>query len=470
MFDVVFRGARVIDPLNGFDAVADVAVKDGKIALVAPKIEEAGAKEYDYTGQVLQPGIIDPHVHIGSMYGSHYGHRMLAMEGVTGCLDMAGPLNSILEESPEYGAGLNVAILEAAYPPETISCSEPDEKEINEFIDRALDGGAYGVKLLGGHFPVRPDISANFIRTAYEKGAYIAWHAGSTEHGSNIEGMLEAVDAAAGLPLHVAHINAYCRGAVMDCVEETKIALQKLRDNPNILCESYLSPKNGTRLTLDANDQVLSKVTASCLTRYGFTADRDGMKKAFLAQHASVNYDAGGYTALLTGQEGIDYWESQGTDVAGSFNVNPGIPRAWLAEAKREDGSFVVDAISTDGGVFTRNVILNNGLALVKMGIITLPEFVVKTSLNPARMLRMTQKGHFTPGADADITVFNFETQKPVAAFVAGEPILINGEVVGKSATIICTKRGQAAVEARGLKTIVVDPAVPYTNRFVLKH
>ena len=148
MFDCVFRGARVVDPMNGFDAVADVAVKDGKIALVAPKIEEAGAKEYDYTGMVLQPGIIDPHVHIGSMYGSHYGHRMLAMEGVTTCLDMAGPLNSILEESPVYGAGLNVAILEAAYPPETISCSEPDEKEINEFIDKALDGGALGVKLL----------------------------------------------------------------------------------------------------------------------------------------------------------------------------------------------------------------------------------------------------------------------------------------------------------------------------------
>ncbi len=470
MFDSILRGARVVDPLNGLDGVYDVAIQDGKIAEVASRIESPAKNEYNFAGKVLQPGIIDCHVHIGSKYGSHYGQRMLAMEGVTTCLDMAGPLNSILDETPQYGAGLKIAILEAAQPPETISSSEPSSDEINEFIDRALDGGALGVKLLGGHYPVRPDISADFIRCAYQKGAYIAWHAGSTEHGSNIEGMLEAVEAAKGLPLHLAHINAYCRGAVMDYIEETKLAIKTLSDNPNILCESYLSPRNGTRLICDENGQVRSRVTAACLTRYGFTADKDGLRKAFLAHHAFVNYDAGGYTGLLTGQEGIDYWESVGTNVGGSFNVNPGIPRAWLAEAKREDGSFVVDGISTDGGVYTRNVILANGLALVKMGIITLPEFVVKTSLNPARMLRIHSKGHLSVDADADITVYDFETQKPVAAFVDGAPILLNGEVVGKSGTFICSKRGQAAIEARGFKAIVVDPSVPYTNRFVLKH
>ena len=75
---------------------------------------------------------------------------------------------------------------------------------------------------------------------------------------------------------------------------------------------------------------------------------------------------------------------------------------------------------------------------------------------------------HFCHEYVININFRSYDNQKE--GHVAGEPILINGEVVGKSATIICTKRGQAAVEARGLKTIVVDPAVPYTNRFVLKH
>ena len=131
MFDSILRGARVIDPINRVDGVYDVAIQAGKIALVAPNIKEQGIKEYDFTGKILQSGIIDTHVHISSTYGSHYGQRTLAMEGVTTCLDMAGPAKCILDETPQYGAGLNIGILEAALPPESAQSTEPSFEEIN---------------------------------------------------------------------------------------------------------------------------------------------------------------------------------------------------------------------------------------------------------------------------------------------------------------------------------------------------
>lgn len=461
MLDLIIRNARVVDPLNGIDSIKDVAVEGGKIAEVAPTISTPAKEEIDFTGLVLQPGIIDSHVHLGTMWGSPYGPRMLAMNGVTTCLDMAGPLDDILNNVPEYGTGINMAILQFASPPFTFKTNAPSKSEMVELIDTSLVHGALGVKLLGGHYPLKPDVSSVLIKTALERRAYVAWHAGTSEHGSNIEGMLEAVEMAAGNPLHLAHINAYCRGAVKPELEETAIAIEALKKNPNIFCESYISPKNGTRLTCDSEGKIQSKVTGNCLRHFGFTEDREGVRKALLAGKAFVVYDAGGYSDLCTGLEALKRWEAADSDVGGSFNINPPLPRIELAQAKREDGSFVVDAISTDGGCIPRNVILSQGLSLVKLDVLTLSEFVQKTSLNPARMLRLKNKGHLSVGADADITVYDYERQKPVASFVGGKKVLFNGQIMSKGATVICTEHGKESIESRGMKAIVVDPGLP---------
>ncbi|WP_419519520.1 amidohydrolase family protein [Duodenibacillus massiliensis] len=458
MYDLLLRNAHVVDPLNHVNGIADVAVTDGKIAAVGRELTGEAKETVDLTGLVLQPGIIDSHVHLGTMWGSPYGPRMLAMKGVTTCLDMAGPLDDILNNVPEYGAGINMAILQFASPPFTFKNDHPTKTEMVELIDKSLDDGALGVKLLGGHYPLKPEVSSLLIKTALERRAYVAWHAGTSEHGSNIEGMKEAVEMADGYPLHLAHINAYCRGAIRPELEETLQAIDLLKKNPNIFCESYISPKNGTRLTCFPDGKIQSKVTGNCLRRFGFTEDADGVRKALLAGKAFVVYDAGGYSDLMTGEEALKRWEAAGTDVGGSFNVNPPIPRIMLAEVKRDDGSFVVDAISTDGGCIPRNVILSQGLSLVKLDVLTLTEFAQKTSLNPARMLRLKNKGHLSVGADADMTVYDYATQEPKASFVAGRKVLWDGKVVAKGATVTCTERGQKAIQARGMKAIVVDP------------
>ena len=460
MYDIILRNARVVDPLNGIDAICDIAVAEGKIAEVAPGLCATAKEEFDYTGLVVQPGIIDSHVHLGTMWGSPYGHRMLAMNGVTTCLDMAGPLDDVLDHVPEYGAGLNIAILQFASPPFTFKTNAPSKHEMVDLIDSSLREGALGVKLLGGHYPLNPDVSSLLIKTALERRAYVAWHAGTSDHGSNIEGMIEAVEMAQGYPLHLAHINAYCRGAIMPEIQEVMIAQDLLIKNPNIFSESYISPKNGTRLTCDESGRIQSKVTGNCLRHFGFTEDREGVRQALLAGKAFVVYDAGGYSDLITGEKALRLWEDADSDVGGSFNINPPLPRIELAQAKRPDGAFVVDAISTDGGCIPRNVILAQGLSLVKLDILTLAQFVQKTALNPARMLRLENKGHFSIGADADITVYDFERQVPVASFVAGQKVLFEGTLRGQGATVICTQHGQAAVKARGMQAIVVDPGL----------
>jgi len=64
-WDLLLKGGRVVDPKNGVDRVADIAVKDGRVAAVAPGLDASNAnKVLDVTGLVVTPGLVDIHVHL----------------------------------------------------------------------------------------------------------------------------------------------------------------------------------------------------------------------------------------------------------------------------------------------------------------------------------------------------------------------------------------------------------------------
>ncbi|MDY0098931.1 MAG: amidohydrolase/deacetylase family metallohydrolase [Bacteroidales bacterium] len=64
-YDIVIRGGHVIDPKNNINEPMDVAVRDGKIAMVAKKIDPAGAVQVvNAEGFYVTPGLIDMHVHV----------------------------------------------------------------------------------------------------------------------------------------------------------------------------------------------------------------------------------------------------------------------------------------------------------------------------------------------------------------------------------------------------------------------
>ena len=456
-YDLVLSGGTVVDPKNKYKGIADIAITEGKIVEVAPEIDKTQAQQaVDVTGLLVVPGIIDPHVHLSPRHSGEYGHRMLAMAGVTTTLEISGPIDGVLEVAKSNGVGLNMAVLDQIRPGVTVPNDNPGENELNAFIAICLEKGGLGVKMLGGHYPLTPEATARIIDVAYRNQAYVSFHAGTKATGSDLRGGLEAIELAAGNPLHLAHVNSYCRGTVKPCWEEAEDIIKALIDNPNIRAESYLAAINGcgSKCTGGVPD---SLVTQRCLKAGGFEPTEKGMEEAILAGWAQINVHGAGQIELATGPDARDYWRSRGTDGEVSFSVNPPEARYRLAVAKKTDGSFVVDCLGTDGGAIPRNVIVPMGLGLVNLQAWTIEEFVLKTSVNPACWLGLNQKGNFSGGADADISVVSLSEQKPVTTIVGGKIVMHRGVVFPQDTTIITTERGKKAIEARGFKTQIID-------------
>jgi dihydroorotase len=62
--DVVIRGARVLDPVEGIDAAIDVRIDGGVIAQLGENVDTNEHRVVDAHGLILAPAFVDPHVHL----------------------------------------------------------------------------------------------------------------------------------------------------------------------------------------------------------------------------------------------------------------------------------------------------------------------------------------------------------------------------------------------------------------------
>jgi hypothetical protein len=81
-YDLVINNGRVMDPETKYDAVANVGVKDGKIAVITKK-KITGKETIDAKGLVVAPGFIDGHQHCIEPYQ----YRLMLRDGRTTLLD-----------------------------------------------------------------------------------------------------------------------------------------------------------------------------------------------------------------------------------------------------------------------------------------------------------------------------------------------------------------------------------------------
>ena len=111
--DLVVRGARVLDPGEGLDAVCDVRVDGGVVSQLGTNVDANGHRVVGGAGLVLAPAFVDPHVHLwvpggedeetiasGTAAAAAGGYcAILAMPNTEPVVDSAAVLGSLIEDA-----------------------------------------------------------------------------------------------------------------------------------------------------------------------------------------------------------------------------------------------------------------------------------------------------------------------------------------------------------------------------------
>lgn len=217
----LIRGGRVIDPANDFDDVADVLIVDGKIAAVRPNISFSAQYEYDATGKIVTPGLIDMHVHLrepgqeakedfisGSKAAVAGGFTTVAtMPNTSPVVDNAALVRAMAKRAEEIGI-VNIKIIGAV-------TKGQQGQELTEMRDM-IDAGAVAFSD-DGHFDDNAKIFMNALDYLHDTGKVIICHEEETslvKGGVMNEGKRSALLGLKGRP-SVAEDIAVARDALL---------------------------------------------------------------------------------------------------------------------------------------------------------------------------------------------------------------------------------------------------------------
>ncbi|MFN8186189.1 MAG: dihydroorotase [Gaiellales bacterium] len=178
--DLLIRGARVLDPIEGVDATLDVRIDAGVVSELGTGLEASGHRTIEAAGLLLAPAFVDPHVHLrtpgredeediasGTAAAAAGGFcAILAMPNTDPVVDSAAVLGSLVETAIETAA-IPVGFLASI-------TKELAGAELTEMVELAERGAA------GFTDDGKPVVSASLLRRALQynhaSGGLIALH------------------------------------------------------------------------------------------------------------------------------------------------------------------------------------------------------------------------------------------------------------------------------------------------------
>jgi dihydroorotase len=235
--NIVVRGARVVDPVEGVDAVLDVRVDDGVVAALGTDLDTNSHRVVEAKGLLLAPAFVDPHVHLrtpgredeetiasGTAAAAAGGYcAILAMPNTDPVVDSAATLGSLIETArteAEIPVGFLAAITKAQHGAELTEMGELAEAGAAGFSDdgvpvaspglmrRALQYGAVTGRRIALHCE-----ETSLSRDGHMHEGEVSAELGFTGYPSVAESLMVERDLALAAyerqPLHLLHLSAW---------------------------------------------------------------------------------------------------------------------------------------------------------------------------------------------------------------------------------------------------------------------
>ncbi|HEX7024098.1 MAG TPA: D-aminoacylase, partial [Gemmatimonadales bacterium] len=510
-YDLVFRGATVLDGTGAAGRVADLAVRGGRIAALGARLRGKGQEEISAAGLALAPGFIDIHSHGDSSLERDPRAESVIRQGVTtivvgqdggsrmpdqrGQASFAGYFRR-LEALP---VSVNVATMvglgtvrRRVVGEEDRPATRPELARMTAMVETALASGACGastgLEYTPGAFASREELIALSRPLARRRLPY------ATHMRNEDDTVLEAIDEAiaiargAGCPLQLSHLKT--GGAPnwgkIDAIFD-RIAAAR-RGGMELTFDRYPYIAWATGLTnlfpvwaLDGGDERFLERLEDSSTAGRIRAE--SLEKVALVggwNHVLLSSVAAATDSDAVGRRLDDWARLRGLDpyaatVALLRNSRTNVGTVVFAMSEENLERFLAHPqamVCSDGGAFATSGPARTGhphprgfgsfprvlgTYVRERKTLTLEQAVHKMTGMPARKLRLAGRGRLAVGAAADLVLFDPGTVADRATFedpfqypVGISVVAVNGTITLRDGERPGTGNGKALRPAVG--------------------
>lgn len=496
-YDLVIRNGRVMDPETSYDAVANVGLRNGRIAIIT-KDPISGHGEIDATGLVVAPGFIDGHFHAVDPYAT----KLAVQDGVTTGMDLEAGTSDVGDWYAKkdasgwqinYGTTANLAAIRMKlHDPEVTYEGAADTSTLNKYIEQAAKDGEAGWSVNRSNVETLNTILSILDEDLRQGAIGVGVPAAYMQRGLSSYEQFEVQRTAARYGrLAAVHTRYHLNG---ETPTEAPIAFDEVLTNAMLLDAPLLLAHDNDYGWWE-NEEKLQMARAKGYNVWGeyypFIAGATFVSATFLqpAMWEAVN----GYKyeetifdpatdSFLTKEQYLHYAENDpGRAIVAFIPKRKDWMKYWLTMPHMVVGSDAMPGFGTSGELlpyeaseteyaghprtvssFAKTLKLAREQNVPLMFTLAQLSFWSAKHLGDTGLEAMRERGRLQVGKVADITIFDPEAVAPRASYKLGENgltsvgipwVIVNGTIVVRDSEVQNVRPGQPIrfpVEDRG--------------------